>query len=223
MTIQKKKHPWCPYLWAKVSCSLPHRESTAWSSCCPAKRAASTCLNVLLETSEVCEVHRNCFNEATQPFLSSFWYLLHFAPSHHMTTNSKGSQATTRAYCYKTRSKPAQVFCTFFTVRISLICQSETMLNKLAFQQFLQSLELCICFRLFCCCCFGNFIQTPSNGASFGETWTAGIRMHRTCVTRCCIQRLAVIPLSTCLWVALFSSANSCCTYFSSPATSRHR
>ena len=93
-----KKHPWCPYLWAKFSCSLPHRESTAWSSCCPAKRAASTCLNVLLETSQVYEVHGNCFNEATQPFLSSFWYLLHFAPSHHMTTNSNGSQATTRAY-----------------------------------------------------------------------------------------------------------------------------
>ena len=121
------------------------------------------------------------------------------------------------------RSKPAQVFCTFFAVRISLICRSETMLNKFAFQQLLQSLELCICFRLFCCCCFGNFIQTPSNGASFGETWTSGITMHRTCITRCCIQRLAVIPLSTCLWVALFSSANACCTYFSSPATSRHR
>mmetsp|Transcript_1427 Transcript_1427/g.2148 ORF Transcript_1427/g.2148 Transcript_1427/m.2148 type:complete len:211 (+) Transcript_1427:308-940(+) len=34
----------------------------------------------------------------------------------------------------------------------------------------LQSLELCICFRLFCCCCFGNFIQTPlSSALLFGQ------------------------------------------------------
>ena len=38
------------------------------------------------------------------------------------------------------RSKSAQVFSTFFNVRsVSLICLSETMLNKFAFQQLLQS------------------------------------------------------------------------------------